>query len=108
MAIVGITTIEGRDRETRDRLIARPADAVAETLDAKPGQARVVINEVGDGTNLCLESPARDAMMLDTNVVMVEDGNAACYGDDHLAGLTSFYQNFGNVRPGDDVIGMLE
>ncbi|MDH3703308.1 MAG: 4-oxalocrotonate tautomerase family protein [Alphaproteobacteria bacterium] len=49
MAIVSITIIEGRDRETKNRLIARLTDAVVDTLGAEPGQVRVVINEVGDG-----------------------------------------------------------
>lgn len=62
----------------------------------------------GTATNMCSESTARDAMMLDYKVVMVEDANAARYDDDHLAGLTSFYQSFGDVRTTDDVIKMLE
>lgn len=49
MAIVTITIIEGRDRETKNALIARLTQAVVETLDAKPRQVRVVINEVKDG-----------------------------------------------------------
>ena len=62
----------------------------------------------GTATNMCSESTARDAMMLDYKVVMVEDANAARYDDDHLAGLTSFYQSFGDVRKTDDVIGMIK
>lgn len=62
----------------------------------------------GTATNMCSESTARDAMMLDYKVVMVEDANAARYDDDHLAGLTSFYQSFGDVRNTDDVIGMIK
>ena len=49
MAIVSITIIEGRDRETKNRLMEKLTEAVVETLDAKPGQVRVVINEVKDG-----------------------------------------------------------
>ena len=49
MAIVSITIIEGRDQETKSRLIERMTDVVIETLDAKPGQVRVIINEVQDG-----------------------------------------------------------
>ena len=49
MAIVSITIIEGRDQETKNRLIRRMTEAVIETLDAKPGQVRVTINEVRDG-----------------------------------------------------------
>lgn len=62
----------------------------------------------GTATNMCSESTARDAMMLDYKVVMVEDANAARYDDDHLAGLTSFYQSFGDVRTTDDVIEMID
>ena len=38
---------------------------------------------------------------------IVEDANAARYDDDHLAGLTSFYQSFGDVRSTDDCINIL-
>jgi ureidoacrylate peracid hydrolase len=46
-------------------------------------------------------------MMLDYKVVMVADANGARYDDDHLAGLTSFYQSFGDVRNTDEVIDQL-
>lgn len=62
----------------------------------------------GTATNMCCESTARDAMMLDYKAVMVEDANAARFDDDHLAGLISFYQSFGDVRSTDAAIGMLE
>ena len=62
----------------------------------------------GTATNMCSESAARDAMMLDYKVVMVEDANAARYDDDHLAGLTSFYQSFGDVKTTKDTIAMIK
>ncbi|MEM9757035.1 MAG: cysteine hydrolase [Pseudomonadota bacterium] len=62
----------------------------------------------GTATNMCSESTARDAMMLDYKVVMVEDANAARYDEDHLAGLTSFYQSFGDVKTTDDTIAMID
>ena len=58
----------------------------------------------GTATNMCCESAARDAMMLDYRVIMVPDANAARFDEDHLAGLTSFYQSFGDVRDTDDVL----
>jgi ureidoacrylate peracid hydrolase len=58
----------------------------------------------GTATNMCCESAARDAMMLDYRVVMVSDANGARYDDDHMAGLTSFYQSFGDVRTTGEVI----
>ena len=62
----------------------------------------------GTATNMCSESTARDAMMLDYKVVMVDDANAARYDDDHLAGLTSFYQSFGDVKSTERTIAMLD
>jgi len=37
----------------------------------------------------------------------VSDACAARYDEDHMAGLTSFYQSFGDVRSTDDVIGQV-
>jgi nicotinamidase-related amidase len=56
---------------------------------------------------MCCESAARDAMMRDYKVVMVSDANGARYPEDHLAGLTSFFQSFGDVRTTDEVINDL-
>ncbi|OFZ98203.1 MAG: isochorismatase [Betaproteobacteria bacterium RIFCSPLOWO2_02_FULL_62_17] len=69
-------------------------------------RARGVRNLViaGTATNMCCETTARDAMMLDYRVTMVSDANAARYDEDHAAGLTSFYQSFGDVRTTDDIL----
>jgi ureidoacrylate peracid hydrolase len=61
----------------------------------------------GTATNMCCDTTARDAMMLDYRVVMVADANGARYDDDHMAGLTSFYQSFGDVRSTEEVLGEL-
>ena len=61
----------------------------------------------GTATNMCCESSARDAMMIGYRAVMVHDANAARFDDDHLAGLTSFWQSFGDVRSTDDVVDNL-
>lgn len=57
MAIVSITIIEGRDQETKNHLMSKLTDAVVETLDAKPGQVRVFINEVKDGSYAVAGNP---------------------------------------------------
>jgi hypothetical protein len=59
---------------------------------------------VGTATNMCCETAARDAMMLDYRVIMVADACAARFDEDHMAGLTSFYQSFGDVRLTQEVI----
>jgi nicotinamidase-related amidase len=61
----------------------------------------------GTLTNMCCETTARDAMMLDYKVVMVSDANGARYPEDHLAGLTSFFQSFGDVRTTNEVVTKL-
>ena len=72
-------------------------------------QARGIENLLfcGTATNMCCESSARDAMMIGYRCVMVLDGNAARFDEDHIAGLTSFWQSFGDVRTTDDVIERL-
>src|SRR3954466_1784106 len=43
----------------------------------------------GTVTNVCCESTARDAMMLNFNTVMITDGNAANTDEDHNAALSN-------------------
>ena len=61
----------------------------------------------GTATNFCCETSARDAMMVGYRVVMVSDANAARYDEDHVAGLTTIWQSFGDVRSMDDCIADL-
>ena len=58
----------------------------------------------GTLSNVCCESTARDAMLLNFKTIFVADANAARFDEDHLVGLTSFWQSFGDVRATDDVI----
>jgi ureidoacrylate peracid hydrolase len=59
----------------------------------------------GTVTNVCCESTARDAMMLDYRVIMVADGNASLTDDEHAATLNNFLCVFGDVMTTDEVIG---
>lgn len=61
----------------------------------------------GTATNFCCETSARDAMMIGYRVVMASDANAARYDEDHLVGLTSVWQSFGDVRTTDECISEL-
>lgn len=62
----------------------------------------------GTKTNVCCESTARDAMMLDFKVVMVEDCMAALSDEEHRATLETFIQQFGDVMTGDEVLQRLQ
>ncbi|MCX7172174.1 MAG: cysteine hydrolase [Proteobacteria bacterium] len=61
----------------------------------------------GTKTNVCCESTARDAMMLDFKVIMVEDCMAALSDEEHLATLETFIQQFGDVMTGAEVMQRL-
>jgi ureidoacrylate peracid hydrolase len=62
----------------------------------------------GTVTNVCCESTARDAMMLNFKTVMITDGNAAVTDDDHNASLAGFYLIFGDIMSTDFAIGCLK
>ena len=51
----------------------------------------------GTVTNVCCESSARDAMMLNFKTIMVSDANAARTDAEHNATLATFYAIFGDV-----------
>lgn len=62
----------------------------------------------GTKTNVCCESTARDAMMLDFKTVMVSDCCAALSDEEHRATLETFIQQFGDVMTADEVLGTLK
>ena len=62
----------------------------------------------GTVTNFCCETTGRDAMMVDYRAVMVSDCNAARFPEDHAAGLTTFFQSFGDVYTSDEVVAVLD
>ncbi len=61
----------------------------------------------GTVTNVCCESTARDAMMLNYKAVMITDGNAAVTDEDHNASLSAFYLTFGDIMPTEMAVGFL-
>ncbi len=91
-------------RKSRFSAFIQGASDLHETLQAR-GIENLLI--CGTATNMCSESTARDAMMIGYRCVMVLDGNAARFDEDHIVGLTSFWQSFGDVRTTDDVIERL-
>jgi len=61
----------------------------------------------GVATNVCCESTARDAMMLNYRVVMISDACAAKTDAEHAAALGNFYLFFGDVQTTDEIIAHL-
>jgi len=99
-------------------------------LDAKPEDLRVAKNRysalikgdfqdvlrkqgidtlliAGTKTNVCCESTARDAMMLDFKVVLLSDCTAALSDEEQRATLENVIQQFGDVRSADEALALL-
>ncbi len=75
-----------------------------ELLDARGVDTLVI---VGTLTNVCCESTARDAMMLNYRVIMVDDANATITEAAHRASLDNVAMFFGDVQTTEQVVGML-
>ena len=124
--------------ERRDECIAaltegNPAHAFYPELDVRPGETIVkkfrfsalipgssdlddhlrakgidTLLITGAATNGCCESTARDAMMMNYRVFMLSDATAAFNDANHLNGLWTVFQAFGDVRKTDEVVAMLD
>lgn len=63
---------------------------------------------VGTATNVCCESTARDAMMMNYKVVFLSDANACRTDEEHNATLGNMLALFADVRSTEEVVAMIE
>lgn len=128
-----LMTPERRDRRYATMDTAHEGHALWAELDAKPQDAQIVKKRFsafiqgsseldsylrdrgidtlligGTATNVCCESSARDAMMLNYKVVMVHDVLATYTDEEHNATLRGFYALFGDVQTADEAIASLD
>src|SRR4029079_18322966 len=61
----------------------------------------------GTKTNVCCESTARDASMMEYRVAMLSDANATLSDEEHAAALNGFQVSFGDVMTVDEVLARL-
>lgn len=61
----------------------------------------------GTKTNVCCESTARDAMMLDYKVILLSDCTAALSDEEHRSALENTLQQFGDVLAADEALALL-
>ncbi len=62
----------------------------------------------GTATNVCCESTARDAMMLNFKTLMISDATATFSDAEHHASLAGFYATFGDVQTVAEAIASLD
>ena len=62
----------------------------------------------GTATNVCCESTARDAFMLNYRTLVVSDANATASDEAHNASLNALFNRFADVFTTDEVLVLLE
>jgi ureidoacrylate peracid hydrolase len=127
-----LQTPERRDRRYASMEIGHEGHALWPELDVRPEDAQIVKQRFsafiqgssdieaylrgraidtlligGTATQVCCESSARDAMMLNFKVIMVSDANATWTDAEHNATLSDVYSIFGDVMDTDYLIGCL-
>src|SRR6516165_9881175 len=118
---IAALTAGSKGHELWSALAIEPSDLIVEKnrfsafiqgssnlADVLRGHGLDTVLITGTVTNVCCESTARDAMMLNFRTIMVSDGNAAVTDEDHNASLCAFYLTFGDVMTTDALIALLE
>jgi ureidoacrylate peracid hydrolase len=82
-----------------------PGASSLERLLRSLGRDTIVL--AGTKTNICVESTARDGMMLDFRVVVLSDGTASLTEEEHQASLNVLIQEFADILSVDEVLGEL-
>ncbi len=83
-----------------------PGASILERYLRSNGIENIVIS--GTKTNVCCESTARDAMMMDFRTVMLSDSTAAQSDDEHRMTLENMITQFADVMTGAQVVSVLK
>jgi ureidoacrylate peracid hydrolase len=92
-------------RKTRFSAFIQGASDLDAVLRARGIDTLII---VGTATNVCCESTARDAMMLNYKVFFVSDANACRTDEEHNATLAILLIMFADVRSTDEMIALLQ
>lgn len=87
--------------KTRYGAFSPGASDLAAQLTARDIEAVLV---AGTMTNICCDTTARGAMMLNFRTTMVSDANASLTDEEHAAALTHFHLQFGDVTTTDELV----
>src|SRR5207248_6745844 len=82
-----------------------PGASSLERLLRSIGRDTIVL--CGTKTNICVESTARDGMMIDLRVVVLSDATSTLSDVEHQASLNVLIQEFADVLTVDEVLGEL-
>jgi nicotinamidase-related amidase len=96
---------DGQIEKKRFSAFIQGSSTIVEYLNARSIDTVLI---AGTATNVCCESTARDAMMLNFKTVMVSDALAARSDEIHAASLNAFYSNFGDVQTAAEALASLD
>jgi len=82
-----------------------PGSSSLERLLRSQGRDTVLL--AGTKTNICVESTARDGMMLDFRMAVLSDGTAALTAGEHQAALNVLIQEFADILTVDQALAEL-
>ncbi len=100
----GVSPVEGEPVVVKHRysaFVGTRLESVLHTLGIK------TLVMTGVGTNVCVESTARDGFMRDYNIVFLSDCTATSSQEAHDATLANIRQFFGIVATSDEVLESL-
>jgi len=100
-ALAGDLTV----RKTRFSALVQGSSELDAILKARGIDTLII---VGTATNVCCESTARDAMMLNYKVFFVADANACRTDEEHNATLAILMVMFADVRSTDEMVALLQ
>jgi ureidoacrylate peracid hydrolase len=83
-----------------------PGASALHDILSKRGIDTLIIT--GTATQVCCESTARDAMMLNYKVFFIADGNATFNDEEHAATLSAMAHTFCDVVDTDTIVAMAE
>jgi ureidoacrylate peracid hydrolase len=91
-------------KKTRYGAFVQGSSNLHEILQARNIDTLVI---TGTATNVCCESTARDAMMMNYRVIVVSDGTATFNDEEHNASLGIMLAQFADVMSTDEVVDRL-
>ncbi len=103
----GLEVLPG-DLKVRKRRYGAFVPCSSDLHDILKGRGIDTVIVTGTATNVCCESTARDAMMMNYKVFFVTDGNATHTDAEHNATLSAMANCFADVRGTDEIVRLIE
>jgi ureidoacrylate peracid hydrolase len=99
--------VQPQDLQVQKRRFGAFAPGASDLHAILQGRGIDTLIVTGTATQVCCESTARDAMMLNYKVFFVSDGNATFTDDEHNATLSAMAHTFCDVIDTDSMVAMI-